>query len=187
MNQETTEMDETKKANEETVTETDTEQNAESNEEVADINQAKTEPDYKEKFFYLAAEMENYKKRVEREKSQFIKFGNENILRDLIEVVDNFERTVQALKFDEDDKMKNVVIGIEMVSKQFIDTLAKYGLKEVLALGEIFDPNLHEAIAQEDREGAKTMEVLQVHQKGYTLNERLIRPARVVVQKENNN
>lgn len=145
---------------------------------------ASIEPDYKERFLYIAAEMENYKRRVEREKSQFIKYGNENILRDLIEVVDNFDRTVDALKADEDEKMKNVVTGIDMINKQFMDALKKHGLTEVETNGKEFDPNFHEAIAQDDKEGAKPMEILAVHQKGYTLNERLVRPARVVVQKE---
>lgn len=139
--------------------------------------------EYKEKYFYLAAEMQNMQKRYEREKQNLIKYGNENILRDLVDVIDNFERTVGALKADTDEKMKNVVVGIDMITKQFTDTLSKYGLQKVNAEGEIFDPNFHEALAQMKMEGKKEMEVLQVHQNGYTLNDRLIRPAKVVVVK----
>lgn len=139
--------------------------------------------EYKEKYFYLAAEMQNLQKRFDREKQNLIKYGNENILRDLLEVVDNFERTVGALKEEKDEKMQNVVIGIDMISKQFMDTLAKYGLEKVKTEGEIFDPNFHEALAQMPAPEKKDMEIIQVHQNGYKLNDRLIRPSKVVVAK----
>lgn len=182
----TTETENTEEKTAENGSDTNAEASAEIAEEMQEQLEAKKEePDYKERFLYIAAEMENFKRRVEREKSQLIKFGNENILRDLIEVVDNFERTVNAIKTDDDEKMKNVVVGIEMINKQFMDTLKKYGLTEVETSGS-FDPNFHEAIAQDDQDGAKPMDILAVHQKGYTLNERLVRPARVVVQKDKN-
>ena len=81
------------------------------------------EVNYKDKFFYLAAEMDNMKKRYDREKENLIKFGNEKILSDLIEVQDNFERTIGALKTESDDKIKNVFIGIDMIIKQFTNPL----------------------------------------------------------------
>lgn len=139
--------------------------------------------EYKEKYFYLAAEMQNLQKRFDREKQNLIKYGNENILRDLVEVVDNFERTVSAIRNEEDEKMKNLVVGIDMINKQFMNTLSKYGLTKVEAEGQTFDPNFHEALAQMKMDGKKEMEIIQVHQNGYTLNDRLIRPAKVVVAK----
>lgn len=161
------------------------------NQETAETVEVKEEKakveeiNFKDKYFYLAAEMENMKKRFEREKENLIKFGNERILTELLDVQDNFERTVTALKVDTDEKIKNVVFGIDMISKQFIDSLKKFGLTEVKALGEIFDPNLHEALAQEKAEGKKEMEIIRVYQNGYLLNGRLIRPAKVVVAKNN--
>lgn len=107
----------------------------------------KDEIDYKAKYFYIAAEMDNYRKRMERERENLVKFGNERVLSDLIEVMDNFERTIQMLKFDEDEKVKNILTGLEMVSKQFLDTLTKHGLTPVEAIGKDFDPNFHEAMA----------------------------------------
>ena len=141
----------------------------------------KEEVDYKAKYFYIAAEMDNFRKRMEREKENLIKFGNERVLSDLIQVVDNFERTIEMLKFDQDPKIKNIVTGIDMVQKQFIDTLSKHGLTPVQSVGKDFDPNFHEAMAQEYAEGAKPNQVLKEFQKGYTLNGRLVRAAKVVV------
>ncbi len=139
------------------------------------------EVDYKAKYFYIAAEMDNYRKRMEREKENLLKYGNERVLNDLLQVVDNFERTVDMLKSDQDPKVKNIVTGLNMVTKQFLDTLTKHGLTPVDSIGKDFDPNFHEAMAQEYAEGKKPNEVIKEFQKGYTLNGRLIRPAKVVV------
>ena len=141
----------------------------------------KEEVDYKAKYFYIAAEMDNYRKRMEREKDGLLKYGNERVLSDLIEVVDNFERTIEMLKFDEDPKIKNIVTGIDMVQKQFIETLKKHGLTQVQSIGKDFDPNFHEAMAQEYKEGAKPNQVIKEFQKGYSLNGRLLRASKVVV------
>jgi molecular chaperone GrpE len=149
--------------------------------EALETQNKKDEIDYKAKYFYVAAEMDNFRKRMEREKENLIKFGNERVLSDLIQVVDNFERTIEMLKFDQDPKIKNIVTGIDMVQKQFIETLSKHGLTPVQAVGKDFDPNFHEAMAQEYAEGAKPNQVLKEFQKGYTLNGRLVRAAKVVV------
>lgn len=138
---------------------------------------------FKEKFYYLAAEMDNMKKRFEREKDNLIKYGNEKVLGNLLDVVDNLDRTVDAISGDEDEKVKNIYSGIEMVRKQFLDVLKSSGLEKIEALGEIFDPNLHEAMAQQPAEGKKDQEVIQVFQHGYVLNGRLLRPAKVVIAK----
>lgn len=152
-------------------------------EEVAEAEKLHKEVDYKEKYYYLAAEMQNMQRRFDKEKENLLKYGSEKILRDLLDVVDNFERTLGFIQNDEDEKVKNIAVGIDMINKQFKESLEKHGLKQVNALGEVFDPNFHEAMAQQPSEGKKDMEVIQVHQNGYTLNERLIRPAKVVVAK----
>lgn len=150
--------------------------------EVTPITEAKKEEiDFKAKYFYIAAEMDNYRKRMEREKENYLKFGNERILSDLLQVVDNFDRTIDMLKPDEDAKVKNIVTGLDMVKKQFLDTVSKHGLTPVEAIGKEFDPNFHEALAQEYVEGKKPNEIIKEFQKGYTLNGRLVRPAKVVV------
>ncbi len=150
--------------------------------------EGKSQPqeDFKSKFYYLAAEMDNMRKRYEREKESLIKFGNENILSSLLEVVDNFELSLNVIKKgkDLDDKVKSIVTGIEMVRDQLGSKLKSFGLEKVEAIGTHFDPNNHEALTQmidtEKDEGT----VIQVYREGYKLNGRLLRPSRVVVSKK---
>ena len=144
----------------------------------------KEEVDYKAKYYYVAAEMDNYRKRMEREKENLLKFGNERVMSDLLDVADNFDRTLGMLKGDTDQKMKNVVIGLDMVQKQFLDTMGKHGLTPIQAIGKEFDPNFHEAVAQEYAEGKKPNEVIKEFQKGYCLNGRVIRASKVVVSSD---
>jgi len=148
------------------------------------VEPKKEEIDFKAKYFYIAAEMDNYRKRMEREKDQLLKYGNERVLSDLLQVVDNFERTIDMLKSDEDSKMRNVVTGLDMVKKQFIDALSKHGLTPVDSVGKEFDPNFHEAIAQDYAEGIKPNHIIKEFQKGYTLNGRVVRASKVVVSSD---
>jgi molecular chaperone GrpE len=141
------------------------------------------EQSFKEKFYYLAAEHDNFKKRYEREKVNILKFGLESVLKDLVEVVDNFERTVSALKNDQDDKVKNIVTGINMVRDQFLDVLKKQGLSQIDAKDKDFDPNYHEALTSVEAAGKKSNVVVDEFQKGYILNGRLLRASKVVVSK----
>lgn len=141
----------------------------------------KEEIDYKAKYLYIAAEMENFRRRMERERENDLKFGNQKILTDLIQVIDNFDRTVDMLRNDEDPKVKNIVTGLNMVTKQFLDTLSKHGLTPIESVGKDFDPNFHEALAQEYQEGKRPNEVIKEFQKGYSLNGRVVRAAKVVV------
>jgi molecular chaperone GrpE len=159
----------------------ETKEAKEASEETQQDAPKKEEVDYKAKYYYIAAEMDNYRKRMEREKENLIKFGNERVLSDLIEVVDNFERTIEMLKHDQDPKIKNIVVGMDMVTKQFLDTLSKHGMTAVQSVGKDFDPHLHEAMAQEYVEGAKPNQIVKEFQKGYSLNGRLLRAAKVVV------
>lgn len=145
------------------------------------IEPKKEEVDWKSKYYYLAAEMENARKRAEREKENLLKYGSEKILSDLVEVVDNFERTIEMLRVDTDAKMQNVVVGLDMVRKQFLDSLSKHGVSQIESLAKAFDPNFHEAVGQEYVEGKQPNEIVKEFQKGYVLNGRLIRAAKVVV------
>lgn len=156
---------------------------SEDTEEASSQAESSDNDEFKEKYYYLAAEMQNMQRRFDKEKTDLLKYGTEKILNDLLDVVDNFERTLGFIKTDEDEKIKNIVVGIEMIQKQFLESLEKHGLKQVEAIGKKFDPNFHEALAQQPSEGKENMEIIQVHQSGYTLNDRLIRPAKVVVVK----
>ncbi|MAZ49100.1 MAG: nucleotide exchange factor GrpE [Halobacteriovoraceae bacterium] len=152
-------------------------------EDSSEEEQKEQKDEFKEKYYYLAAEMQNMQRRYEREKDDLHKFGSEKIMKDLVAVMDNFERTLGFIEKEEDEKIKNIAEGIRMVNKLFLDTLEKHGLKKIEALGEEFDPNFHEALAQQPAEGKKDMEVIQVFENGYTLNDRVVRAAKVIVAK----
>jgi molecular chaperone GrpE len=125
------------------------------------------------------ADFENLKRRTEREKTDFFKFALAEVIRDILAVLDNFER---ALAHGPDaGKPEDFRAGIAMIAKQLSETLRKYGLTEIPAQGLPFDPNVHEAIVKEETESAAPGTVLEVLQKGYALNDRLLRPARVKV------
>ena len=102
-------------------------------------------------------------------------------MRDIVASIDLFELTVNALANDPDVKVKNVVIGLEMVRKQMVDTLSRHGLEKIASLNKPFDPNLHEAVAQEQSNDVAENTVIREHQAGYLLNGRLLRAAKVVV------
>lgn len=129
------------------------------------------------KYLYLYADFENYKKRSIKERQESVKFGWENVARDLLQVVDNLER---ALSFTPEGTDKNLVMGLQMVLTQFKNSLTSNGVAEVPCLGQAFDPNLHEGVGQEaSDESAGT--IVKEHLKGYTLHGRLLRPARVTI------
>lgn len=141
------------------------------------------EEDFKNKYFYLAAEFENTRRRSERERENLIKFGNEKILKSLLDIVDNLDRTISAVATEEDEKIKNIVTGLDMVKGQFVGVLKQNGLEEIEALGKQFDPNFHEALAQQPAEGVDDNEIINEFQKGYILNGRLLRATKVVIAK----
>lgn len=136
----------------------------------------------KTQYLRKQADFENYRKRMTREKQEAIKFANTNLLTDIIDVIDNFER---AIKSSEDSKDFNSFHeGIVMIEKQFVSMLEqKYGLKRLESIGKVFDPSCHEAIAMEESEEHEDSVVLEDFQKGYTLNDRVIRTAKVKVTK----
>jgi molecular chaperone GrpE len=136
-----------------------------------------TEPDWQQKYVYLYAEFENFKKRAFKERQDAIKYAIEGPAAALLEVLDNFERALQFAKPDADP---NLVEGLKMVMTQFKSTLEKQNVVEVPAMGQPFNPELHEAVGQIASEHP-TGHVAQCHQKGYSLHGRLIRPARVLV------
>ena len=138
--------------------------------------------DFKSKYLYLAAELENQKKRFQKEQENFFKFGGERILGDLIEVVDNLERTITAIEKDKDEKVQNIVAGVNMVKKQFLEVLGRHGLTLLESLGKEFDPSVHEAIAEKESE-QESNKVISIFEQGYKLNGRLLRAAKVIVSK----
>jgi molecular chaperone GrpE len=139
-----------------------------------------------DRYLRLGAEFENFKKRSERERLTSIRFANENLLVELLPVLDHLEHAIAAATNHESESAaaSNVVTGVQMVLKQFKDILAKSGLKEFTSAGTPFNPNLHEALAERESSEHDDGVVIEEFQKGYMLNDRLVRPARVVVSKK---
>ncbi|MBI5892175.1 MAG: nucleotide exchange factor GrpE [Deltaproteobacteria bacterium] len=157
-----------------------------------DINQIKClldekikecEENYK-RFLLVSADLDNYKKRSEREKEDISNFGNERLIKELIVVIDNLERALGHINTDTDAVLRNSVRdGVKLTLDQFLAILKKFGLEQVSAIGERFDPSKHEAINQEEDKDCEPGTVIKEYQKGYYLKDRLIRPAMVVVSK----
>lgn len=130
----------------------------------------------------IQADADNFRKRISREKEQFCKFATEGVLEDLLPVLDNLDLALQHGQGVEG--CADLVKGIEMTRKVFLDILAKHGLELIsVEQGEEFDPAWHEAMAEQVREDLPPGSVTQVLQYGYKLRERLLRPAKVMVNK----
>ncbi len=135
------------------------------------------------KFLRAAADLENYKKRVEKEKARIIDFANEDLIIEILPVIDNLERAL-AHSEGEQNNLESLVKGVKLTIDQIYAVFKKSGLKEIMAVGEKFDPGLHHAISHEDDDEAEPGTVVKEFQKGYLLKGKLIRPSMVMVAKE---
>ncbi|MAW07427.1 MAG: nucleotide exchange factor GrpE [Halobacteriovoraceae bacterium] len=166
-------------------------------ENVVNLNADKAEPEskseleelekerdsFKEKYYYIAAELENTRKRFEREKTNLVKFGNEKLISSLVGALDNLDLTLMAVAQEEDEKVKNICVGVQMVRDQFFETLKQNGLEVIETEGKDFDPKFHEAISQKEEDGVEPGKVIQEVQKGYVLNGRVVRASKVITSK----
>ena len=137
----------------------------------------------KDKMLRLAAELENFKKRVEREKLEHMKYALEEFAKELLPFLDNLERAVASAKDAKD--INQLIEGIEYTLSGYLKTLERFGLKAFAAEGQRFDPNYHEALSVEERDDVEHNTVLKELLRGYTLHEKVLRPALVVVSKKN--
>lgn len=126
------------------------------------------------------ADLENQKKRAARERQDAVRFGNEALLRDLLPVVDNLERALAAAG---DGNGQSLVEGVGLIRKSLADALQRHGVERVSSVGERFDPAWHEAVAFVESASHAAQHVVEEHQAGYRLNDRLLRPAMVTVSK----
>lgn len=128
------------------------------------------------------AEIQNIRRRAEQDVEKAHKFALEKFSKELLNVVDNLERGLAALdNAVTDEKTQALVDGVEMTHKEFVSTLAKFGVEAVGVVGEVFNPELHQAISMQPAEGIAANHISVVLQKGYTLQGRVIRPAMVMV------
>ncbi|HEY9175437.1 MAG TPA: nucleotide exchange factor GrpE [Verrucomicrobiae bacterium] len=129
------------------------------------------------------ADFDNFRKRAAREKQDAIRYANESLISKLLPVLDSLEAALSAAQKAEDPAAVALAQGVGLVQQQFKAALAEAGLEEVDATGQVFDPNWHEAISQQDSADVPEGQVLQQLRKGYKLRDRLLRPATVVVAK----
>jgi molecular chaperone GrpE len=128
----------------------------------------------------LRAEFENFKKRMQKEKGDLVKFGNENLLKALLPVLDNLTRAIEHGRNARENSP--LLEGVEMTCKEFLNTLDRFGVKPVPAVGEFFDPEKHEALSQEESD-QEANQIIAAVQNGYFYHDRLLRPAKVIVSK----
>jgi len=164
---------------------TDTEETSE-DENTEEDNLEKEIESLKEEKIRLLAEMENLRKRFEREKVETIKFGSINLARDILSPGDNLERALDALPEDENhpQSIKNLIDGLKMVLKEFKSSLEKHGVKKIESLNQKFDHNFHQAMMEVENNDVEEGTVVQEVQSGYTMHDRLLRAAMVGVSKK---
>jgi len=134
------------------------------------------------KYLRLAADFENYKKRMSKDRADSIAYGNEELIKEFLNVLDNLERALEHTKHQED--VKPIIDGVKLVQKQFMSSLEKFGVKAIDASkGKEFDPMFHQAVEHAESKEIGPGLVLTEMLPGYTLKERLLRPALVVVSK----
>jgi molecular chaperone GrpE len=134
---------------------------------------------YKDRLVRLAAEFDNYKKRTGREFTALVKNAGESLITELLPILDNIERALQAPQTTEETR--SFAQGFEMIRQQFLEKLEKAGMKEIAAEGTPFDPTRHEAVMAVENDEHPSDTVINVVEKGYTLNEKVLRAAKVIV------
>jgi len=144
------------------------------------IDQVKKERDeFQDKYLRNLAEMDNFRKRVSKEKEEYQRFVLGEFLMGLLEIYDNFERALRAHTVDESPK--SIISGIQMIFKQLRELLRKFRVEELDPHERTFDPNYHQALSREERQGITDPTVVEVYQKGFLYNDKLLRPALVRV------
>jgi len=134
----------------------------------------------KDKFVRLQAETDNFRKRLSREKEEFSQYANERLFKELLPIFDNFERALE----DPSSDIKSFKEGLEMILKQFSSFLEKEKVEPIEAIGKKFDPMIHEVLTSEESSENEENTIISQFVKGYTINNRVIRPSQVVISKK---
>ena len=139
----------------------------------------------KDRFVRLSAEFDNYRKRKQREIDEFKKFATETVFKQFLSVMDNLERAIASAESNNDHD--SLLEGVKMTHKEILKIFQAFNVKPVEAQNQAFDPNFHQAVTQKETDAVPENTVTNVLQTGYVLNDRLIRPAMVVVSKNTEN
>jgi len=142
--------------------------------------------EHKDKYLRIYAEFENMRKRTEREKLEFVKYANQELIVDFLGILDDLERSVEAARANHEDYTA-FLKGIEMVMAHVYDLLRKNDVKPIESKGKMFDPHCHEALMQEETSEAEEGIILDEFQKGYTIGDKVIRTNKVKVAKQKQN
>ncbi len=154
-------------------------------EEIIKVFQTENE-DLKNQTLRLRADMENMRKRYEKEKDEAARYAIAKFAGDIVNVADNFERAVAAVPpgaAEADDALKSLIDGVNMTEREFINTLERHGVKRISPEGEIFNPHRHQAVMETAADGVPNGTIVKVFQPGYMISDRVLRPAMVVVAK----
>ena len=147
------------------------------------LEEVKKGKDGWDKMLRNQADLENTRKRLDREKQEFVKFANEGLIFDLLNVLDDLERTVDLAESSKED-LSAFLKGIEMILAHLYEMLKNHGVKPIEAEGKIFDPNFHEALMQVENKELPEHTIIEVLQKGYLIHGRVLRTAKVKVSKK---
>ena len=142
--------------------------------------------DFKDKLLRAHAEVENIRKRSEREKEETAKYAITRFARDIVNVGDNFQRAIDAVPADavqQDSALKSFLEGVTLTERELLNVLERYGIRKMAPINEPFNPHLHQAVMEMPRTDVPAGTVVQVFQAGYTIEDRVLRPAMVVVAK----
>ena len=142
--------------------------------------EAQKSGEYWERLLRVQADFENTRKRIEKEKQDFLKFANENIITELLNILDDLERTIELAQSKHQD-IEAFLKGVEMILAHLYELLKEHGVKPIDAKGKLFDPNYHEALMQAQTQELPEHTIMEELQKGYLLNDRVIRTAKVKV------
>ncbi|MDO8527376.1 MAG: nucleotide exchange factor GrpE [Deltaproteobacteria bacterium] len=137
----------------------------------------------RDKLLRVMADFDNYKKRVSKEHEERSKYSHESLIRELIPVMDDFDRVLEHLPTDATPETKGMIEGVDLTHRHFMSALKKLNLKEVETEGKMFDPHFHEALTQVESDEHNEGEIVTCHRKGYLLHDRLLRPALVTIAK----
>lgn len=149
-----------------------------------DVNALTAErDDFKDRLLRMTAEFDNYRKRVERERRELSEAAAADLIRDLLPIVDDLERAMAASRLDAASGDNALLRGVELIHRQVLDQLRRRGVEPIEAVGQPFDPQLHESVAAEAGSGKPDGEILEEFRRGYRAAGRLLRPSMVKVAK----
>ncbi len=141
----------------------------------------------KEENLRLLAEIDNLRKRFDKEREDTFKYAVTEFANEIILVADNFGRVIDSINLvskNDDNNIKSFTEGVDLIYKDFIKTLEKFGIKKIDCLGKKFDPNFHQAVSEEETNAKNNGEIIKIIQSGYLINDRLLRPASVIIAKK---